>query len=55
MSKLIEEGEVRGTLLEENEVTQSPRHEMFIGSSQFNSNVPEAREEVDRVLINSLP
>lgn len=40
MSKLIEEGEVRGTLLEENE---------------FNSNVPEAREEVDRVLINSLP
>jgi len=40
MSKLIEEGEARGTLLEENE---------------FNSTVPGGSEQVDRVLINSLP
>ena len=53
MSKLIEEGEAKGILLEENEVTARLTRQWSLNDkiffTQFN-NPP-----VDRVLINSLP
>ena len=58
MRQLIEDGEARGTLLEENEVGQVfhfLEHKILIWFSQFNSNMPVNEEHVDRVLVNSLP
>ena len=55
MSKLIEENDALGTLLEENEVTG--RLFILIASVflfQFNS-MPASESKVDRALVNSLP